>query len=109
MCRMNANALPCVRHYVHPKYPFSLLSAVNQGHCHPKIVSALQQQASVLTLTSRAFYNDVLGEFEEYAEKLFNYDKFLPMNTGENGRALKNINGRNKFGMLRLCPSFHLL
>ena len=56
--------------------------AVNQGHCHPKIVEALKTQADVLTLTSRAFYNDVLGEFEEYATKLFGYDKLLAMNTG---------------------------
>ena len=60
-------------------------SAVNQGHCHPKIVKTLQEQASILTLTSRAFYNDVLGEFEEYATKLFGYDKILPMNTGVEG------------------------
>ncbi len=60
----------------------SAYSAVNQGHCHPKIIKALQDQASVVTLTSRAFYNNVLGEFEEHAAKLFNYDKVLPMNTG---------------------------
>lgn len=60
-------------------------SAVNQGHCHPRIVRALQEQAEILTLTSRAFYNDVLGEFEEYASKLFGYDKLLPMNTGVEG------------------------
>lgn len=61
----------------------SAYSAVNQGHCHPKIVQALVDQAKVLTLTSRAFYNDVLGEYEEYITKLFGYDKVLPMNTGE--------------------------
>lgn len=60
-------------------------SAVNQGHCHPRIVRTLQEQAEILTLTSRAFYNDVLGEFEEYASKLFGYDKILPMNTGVEG------------------------
>ncbi|KAG8517453.1 Ornithine aminotransferase, mitochondrial [Galemys pyrenaicus] len=60
----------------------SAYSAVNQGHCHPKIVSALKSQADKLTLTSRAFYNDVLGEYEEYVTKLFNYHKVLPMNTG---------------------------
>lgn len=60
----------------------SAYSAVNQGHCHPKIVKTLQEQAEVMTLTSRAFYNDVLGEFEEYITTLFGYDKFLPMNTG---------------------------
>lgn len=57
-------------------------SAMNQGHCHPKIIQALKTQAETLTLTSRAFYNNVLGEFEEYLCKLFKYDKVLPMNTG---------------------------
>ncbi|XP_067996577.1 ornithine aminotransferase, mitochondrial isoform X2 [Melanerpes formicivorus] len=60
----------------------SAYSAVNQGHCHPKIVSALKTQSEKLTLTSRAFYNDVLGEYEEYITKMFNYNKVLPMNTG---------------------------
>ena len=60
----------------------SAYSAVNQGHCHPKIVKALVDQAQTLTLTSRAFYNDVLGEYEEYITKYFGYDKVLPMNTG---------------------------
>lgn len=57
-------------------------SAVNQGHCHPKIVEALINQASKLALTSRAFHNDVLGEYEEYACKYFGYDKLLPVNSG---------------------------
>lgn len=57
-------------------------SAVNQGHSHPKIVKALTDQASKLALTSRAFYNNVLGEWEEYITKLFGYDKMLPMNSG---------------------------
>lgn len=57
-------------------------SAMNQGHCHPKIIKALNDQASKLTLTSRAFYNNVLGEFEEYITNLFGFDKVLPMNTG---------------------------
>ncbi|WP_430973971.1 ornithine--oxo-acid transaminase [Sunxiuqinia rutila] len=57
-------------------------SAVNQGHCHPKIVAALCQQAETLALTSRAFYNNVLGEWEEYMCKLLGYDKMLPMNSG---------------------------
>jgi ornithine--oxo-acid transaminase len=57
-------------------------SAVNQGHCHPKIVSALIEQAQKLTLTSRAFYNDVLGEYEQFITSYFKYDKVLPMNTG---------------------------
>jgi ornithine--oxo-acid transaminase len=60
-----------------------LFSAVNQGHCHPRILKALKDQSEVLTLTSRAFYNDVLGEFEEKAAKLFGYDKVLAMNTGK--------------------------
>ena len=57
-------------------------SAVNQGHCHPRIISALLEQAQKLTLTSRAFHNDVLGEYEQYMTSLFGYDKLLPMNTG---------------------------
>ena len=57
-------------------------SAVNQGHCHPRIVRALTEQASKLTLTSRAFYNDQLGAYEQYMTRLFGYDKLLPMNTG---------------------------
>src|SRR5690606_9306464 len=60
----------------------SAYSAVNQGHCHPKIVNALNEQATTLCLTSRAFYNDVLGPFEKYATTYFGYDKLLPMNTG---------------------------
>ena len=60
----------------------SAYSAVNQGHCHPKIVAALNDQAATLTLTSRAFHNDVLGPFEEYATEYFGFDKLLPMNTG---------------------------
>ncbi len=57
-------------------------SAVNQGHCHPKIIAALVEQASKLTLTSRAFHSDLLGEYAEYITKYFGYDKVLPMNTG---------------------------
>ena len=60
----------------------SAYSAVNQGHCHPKIVNAMTSQAQTLTLTSRAFYNDQLGKFEKYACETFGYDKLLPMNTG---------------------------
>ncbi|KAL3051626.1 hypothetical protein OYC64_001797 [Pagothenia borchgrevinki] len=63
----------------------SAYSAVNQGHCHPKIIAALNAQASKLTLTSRAFYNNVLGAYEEYVTGLFGYDKVLPMNTGVEG------------------------
>ena len=60
----------------------SAYSAVNQGHCHPKIVDAMVQQAQTLTLTSRAFYNDMLGKYEKFASELFGFDKLLPMNTG---------------------------
>lgn len=60
----------------------SAYSAVNQGHCHPKIIGALKDQAEKLTLTSRAFYNDMLGKFEKYATTYFGFDKLLPMNTG---------------------------
>ncbi|MBN8696098.1 MAG: ornithine--oxo-acid transaminase [Bacteroidetes bacterium] len=60
-------------------------SAVNQGHCHPKIVSALVEQAQKLTLTSRAFYNDSLGEYEKFITAYFGFDKVLPMNTGAEG------------------------
>lgn len=60
-------------------------SALSQGHCHPKIVEALKKQADVLTLTSRAFYCDLLGEFMEKATNFFGYDKLLPMNTGAEG------------------------
>jgi len=60
----------------------SAYSAVNQGHCHPKIVGAMINQAQTLTLTSRAFYNDKLGVYEEYITNYFGFDKVLPMNTG---------------------------
>ena len=60
----------------------SAYSAVNQGHCHPRIIETLINQAKILTLTSRAFYSSALGEYEEYITKYFNYDKVLPMNTG---------------------------
>jgi len=60
----------------------SAYSAVNQGHCHPKIINALINQAQTLTLTSRAFYNDQLGRYEEFVANYFGYDKVLPMNTG---------------------------
>ena len=60
----------------------SAYSAVNQGHCHPRIIETLKKQADIMTLSSRAFYNNVLGEFEEYLAKLFGFDKVLPMNTG---------------------------
>ena len=68
----------------------SAYSAVNQGHCHPKIVRALQEQSETLTLTSRAFHNDVLGQYEKYVTSLFGYDKVLPMNTGVEGGETAN-------------------
>lgn len=63
----------------------SAYSAVNQGHCHPKILQALTDQAGKLTLTSRAFYNDILGQYEKYITEYFGYDRVLPMNTGVEG------------------------
>lgn len=63
----------------------SAYSAVNQGHCHPKIIRALKEQAERLTLTSRAFYNDSLGHYEKFVTSYFGYDKVLPMNTGAEG------------------------
>ena len=60
----------------------SSYSAVNQGHCHPRLIETLSQQAQKLTLTSRAFYNDVLGTYEKYITTYFGFDKVLPMNTG---------------------------
>ena len=63
----------------------SAYSAVNQGHCHPRIKNALIEQANTLTLTSRAFHNDVLGPFEKYVTEYFGFDKVLPMNTGAEG------------------------
>mmetsp|Transcript_3821 Transcript_3821/g.5511 ORF Transcript_3821/g.5511 Transcript_3821/m.5511 type:complete len:437 (-) Transcript_3821:1709-3019(-) len=63
----------------------SAYSAVNQGHCHPKIIGALTEQASKLTLTSRAFFNDALGPYTEYITNYFGYDRVLPMNTGVEG------------------------
>ena len=78
----------------------SAYSAVNQGHCHPKIISALNEQAATLTLTSRAFHNDVLGRFEKYITELFGYDKVLPMNTGVEGGETANKLAR-KWGYLK--------
>jgi ornithine--oxo-acid transaminase len=77
----------------------SAYSAVNQGHCHPRIINSLIEQSKILTLTSRAFYNDVLGEYEEYVTKYFNYDKVLPMNTGVEGGETANKLAR-KWGYL---------
>ena len=78
----------------------SAYSAVNQGHCHPKIIKALKSQAEKLTLTSRAFYNDSLGEYEKYITDLFGYDKVLPMNTGVEGGETANKLAR-KWGYLK--------
>jgi len=63
----------------------SAYSAVNQGHCHPKIIKALVDQSQKLTLTSRAFYNNILGDYEKFISEFFNYDRILPMNTGVEG------------------------
>ncbi len=63
----------------------SAYSAVNQGHCHPKLVKVMQEQAGKLSLTSRAFYNDCLGPYEKFITEFFDYDKVLPMNTGVEG------------------------
>ena len=78
----------------------SAYSAVNQGHCHPKILKALNSQASKLTLTSRAFHNDVLADYEEYITSLFGYDKVLPMNTGVEGGETANKLAR-KWGYMK--------
>ena len=78
----------------------SSYSAVNQGHCHPKILAALKKQADTLTLTSRAFHNDVLGQYEEFVTKLFGYDKVLPMNTGVEGGETANKLAR-KWGYMK--------
>ena len=82
----------------------SAYSAVNQGHCHPKIVKALCDQAQRLCLTSRAFYNDCLGPYEEMATKFFGYDKLLPMNSGAEAveTALKLA---RRWGYVRTKPS----
>jgi len=78
----------------------SAYSAVNQGHCHTKIVTALNEQASTLTLTSRAFHNDILGKYEAFITKLFGYDKVLPMNTGVEGGETANKLAR-KWGYMK--------
>ena len=78
----------------------SAYSAVNQGHCHPKIVSALINQSQQLTLTSRAFHNNILGDYEKYITNLFGYDKVLPMNTGVEGGETANKLAR-KWGYLK--------
>ena len=96
----------------------SAYSAVNQGHCHPKIIQTLIDQAQKLTLTSRAFHSDALGEFTQYITKYFGYDKVLPMNTGAEavetamklcrhwGYAVKNIPD-NKARIIVCSGNFH--
>ena len=59
-------------------------SVLNQGHCHPRLVKVMQDQCQLLTLTSRAFYTNALGEYAEYLTKLFGYQKMMPMNSGKN-------------------------
>ena len=78
----------------------SAYSAVNQGHCHPKIINSLIEQSKKLTLTSRAFYNSKLGEYEKFMCDLFGYDKVLPMNTGVEGGETANKLAR-KWGYLK--------
>tara|TARA_B100000927_G_scaffold289719_1_gene286871 strand:+ start:913 stop:2124 length:1212 start_codon:yes stop_codon:yes gene_type:complete len=78
----------------------SAYSAVNQGHSHPKIIQALKEQADILTLTSRAFHNNTLGEYEKYITEYFGYDKVLPMNTGVEGGETANKLAR-KWGYLK--------
>ncbi len=78
----------------------SAYSAVNQGHSHPKIIQALKQQADILTLTSRAFHNDTLGEYEKYITEYFGYEKVLPMNTGVEGGETANKLAR-KWGYMK--------
>ncbi len=93
-------------------------SAINQGHCHPRIIETFIEQAQKLTLTSRAFHNDVLGEYEEFITKFFGYDKVLPMNTGveavETGLKLARRWGyevkgvpRNKAKIITCAQNFH--
>ena len=78
----------------------SAYSAVNQGHCHPSIITALNEQSQKLTLTSRAFHNDVLGSYEKFITDFFGYDKVLPMNTGVEGGETANKLAR-KWGYLK--------
>ena len=81
----------------------SAYSAVNQGHCHPRIIKALKDQADVLTLTSRAFYSNVLGEYEQFITSLFGYDRVLPMNTGKL-RENTNSSSQVSLATIACCP-----
>ena len=78
----------------------SAYSAVNQGHCHPGLVNLIKSQAETLTLTSRAFHNNKLGEYMEYATNLFGFDQLLPMNTGAEG-VETSIKLSRKWGYLK--------
>jgi len=78
----------------------SAYSAVNQGHCHPELVNLIKNQAETLTLTSRAFHNNKLGEYMEFATKLFGFDQLLPMNTGAEG-VETSIKLSRKWGYLK--------
>jgi 4-aminobutyrate aminotransferase-like enzyme len=83
----------------------SAYSAVNQGHCHPKILAAMTEQASKLTLSSRAFHNDVLGEYCEFITKYFGYQRVLPMNTGvEGGETACKLARRSGQPPYEQCP-----
>jgi ornithine--oxo-acid transaminase len=84
----------------------SAYSAVNQGHCHPKILEALYEQASKLCLTSRAFHNDCLGEYSEYITKYFGYDRVLPANTGvEGGETAVKLARRWGYAVKGIAPN----
>ena len=85
----------------------SAYSAVNQGHCHPHIIRALNKQAETLTLTSRAFYNSTLGPYEKFVTELFGYDKVLPMNTGVEGGETSNKLARKWGYMKKGIPEHH--
>ena len=88
----------------HRYYDFlSGYSAVNQGHCHPAIIEAFMAQAQQLTLTSRAFHNDVFGEYAKYITQLFGYDKVLPMNTGVEAVETAIKLCRNRHGAAAQC------
>lgn len=84
----------------------SAYSAVNQGHCHPKIVQALSDQAQKLTLTSRAFHNNSLGEYSEFITEYFGYDRVLPMNTGvEGGETAVKLARRWGYAVKGIAPN----
>ena len=84
----------------------SAYSAVNQGHCHPKIIQALIDQAQKLTLTSRAFHNDALGDFAQFITDYFGYDRVLPMNTGvEGGETAVKLARRWGYAVKGIAPN----